>query len=172
MNGSVAHKLIESHLLDGNMNAGEEIALRIDQTLAQDATGTLVMLEFEALGVPKVKTELSRSTSITTWCRPTSATRTMIVPPLGGAQVGRVVLKAGQRSVTSGPHAAVRRARKDTARVRLAYVRCRVAGHVAIGTGGLDVAMAMAASPITSRCRRSGACDSRASCPTGSAPRT
>ena len=59
MNGSVAHKLIEAHLLDGDMTAGEEIALRIDQTLTQDATGTMVMLEFEALGVPVVKTELS-----------------------------------------------------------------------------------------------------------------
>ena len=53
MNGSVAHKLIESHLLDGNMNAGEEIGLRIDQTLTQDATGTMVMLELEALGVAR-----------------------------------------------------------------------------------------------------------------------
>ena len=59
MNGSVAHKLIESHLLDGEMTPGEEIALRVDQTLAQDATGTLVMLEFEALEMPEVKTELS-----------------------------------------------------------------------------------------------------------------
>jgi len=59
MGASVAHKLIASHLLDGELTAGEEIALRIDQTLAQDATGTLVMLEFEALGLPEVRTELS-----------------------------------------------------------------------------------------------------------------
>ncbi|MGA7271928.1 MAG: aconitate hydratase [Acidimicrobiia bacterium] len=56
---SVARKLIESHLVDGEMTPGSEIALRIDQTLTQDATGTLVMLELEALGLDRVKTELS-----------------------------------------------------------------------------------------------------------------
>lgn len=56
---NVTQKLIEQHLLEGKMQAGEEIALKIDQTLTQDATGTLVMLEFEAMGLPKVKTEIS-----------------------------------------------------------------------------------------------------------------
>src|SRR5688572_1306248 len=56
---NVAQKLIHSHLLDGEMVAGNEIALKIDQTLCQDATGTLVMLELEAMGVNRVKTELS-----------------------------------------------------------------------------------------------------------------
>jgi aconitate hydratase len=56
---NVTQKLIESHLAEGRMIAGEEIGLKIDQTLAQDATGTLVMLEFEALGLPRVRTELS-----------------------------------------------------------------------------------------------------------------
>ena len=56
---NVAQKLIRSHLLEGEMTPGSEIGLRIDQTLTQDATGTLVMLEFEAMGLPRVKTELS-----------------------------------------------------------------------------------------------------------------
>lgn len=56
---TVAQKLIHSHLLQGHMAAGEEIALKIDQTLCQDATGTLVMLELEAMGLERVKTELS-----------------------------------------------------------------------------------------------------------------
>ncbi len=56
---NVAQKLIESHLVKGHMTPGEEIGLKIDQTLTQDATGTLVMLEFEAMGLPRVKTELS-----------------------------------------------------------------------------------------------------------------
>lgn len=56
---TVAAKLIESHLVDGRMRIGEEIGLRIDQTLTQDATGTMVMLEFEAMGVDRVKAELS-----------------------------------------------------------------------------------------------------------------
>ena len=56
---NVAQKLIQSHLLEGEMKSGSEIGLRVDQTLTQDATGTLVMLEFEAMGLPRVKTELS-----------------------------------------------------------------------------------------------------------------
>lgn len=50
MAGNVAQKLIESHLVDGEMNIAQEIALRIDQTLTQDATGTLVMLVIDAGG--------------------------------------------------------------------------------------------------------------------------
>jgi aconitate hydratase len=56
---NVAQKLIESHLVDGHMEPGSEIGLRIDQTLTQDATGTLVMLELEAMEMDRVKTELS-----------------------------------------------------------------------------------------------------------------
>jgi len=56
---NLAQKLIESHLLKGRMEAGEEIALRIDQTLTQDATGTMVMLELEAMDLTRAKTEVS-----------------------------------------------------------------------------------------------------------------
>jgi aconitate hydratase len=56
---NVSQKLIASHLLAGEMVPGREIGIRIDQTLTQDATGTMVMLAFEALGLPRVKTELS-----------------------------------------------------------------------------------------------------------------
>jgi aconitate hydratase len=56
---NVAQKLIRSHLVDGDMTPGAEIALSIDQTLTQDATGTLVMLELEAIGLDRVRTELS-----------------------------------------------------------------------------------------------------------------
>ena len=59
MAGTVARRLIESHLVSGQMRPGAEIALRVDQTLTQDATGTRVMLEFEALGIPRVRTETS-----------------------------------------------------------------------------------------------------------------
>jgi aconitate hydratase len=59
MGKSVARKLIESHLVSGDMEPGREIALHVDQTLTQDATGTLVMLEFEAMGIGRVRTELS-----------------------------------------------------------------------------------------------------------------
>jgi len=56
---NVTHKLIQAHLVEGTLEPGAEIALRIDQTLTQDATGTMVMLEFEALGLPRVRTQVS-----------------------------------------------------------------------------------------------------------------
>lgn len=56
---NVVQKLIQLHLVQGNMRPGEEIGLRIDQTLTQDATGTLVMLELEAMGLDRVQTEVS-----------------------------------------------------------------------------------------------------------------
>ncbi|MEX2594651.1 MAG: aconitate hydratase [Anditalea sp.] len=58
-NLNVTQKLISSHLKSGEMIAGSEIGLKIDQTLTQDATGTMVMLELEAMGLEKVKTEVS-----------------------------------------------------------------------------------------------------------------
>ena len=59
MNLNVTQKLIQSHLLAGELKPGEEIGLKIDQTLTQDATGTLVMLELEAMKISRVQTELS-----------------------------------------------------------------------------------------------------------------
>ena len=59
MGKNVAEKLIESHLVSGEMVPGEEIGLKIDQTLTQDATGTMVMLELEAMGLKEAKTEVS-----------------------------------------------------------------------------------------------------------------
>ncbi len=59
MGQNVAEKLIESHLVEGKMEAGSEIGLKIDQTLTQDATGTMVMLELEAMNVPRAKTDVS-----------------------------------------------------------------------------------------------------------------
>lgn len=56
---NVAQKLIGSHLASGEMSPGHEIGLRIDQTLTQDATGTMVMLELEAMGLDRVRTEVS-----------------------------------------------------------------------------------------------------------------
>ena len=59
MGYTIAQKIIKNHLVDGQMKVGEEIGLRIDQTLTQDATGTMAYLEFEAMGVERVKTERS-----------------------------------------------------------------------------------------------------------------
>lgn len=59
MGKTIAQKIIASHLVSGNMIPGEEIALKIDQTLTQDATGTMAYLEFETMGISRVKTERS-----------------------------------------------------------------------------------------------------------------
>ena len=56
---NITQKIIKSHLVSGNMTAGEEIAIKIDQTLTQDSTGTMAYLEFEAIGIPRVKTKRS-----------------------------------------------------------------------------------------------------------------
>src|SRR6266498_2666807 len=59
MNQNVSQKLINGHLVEGKMAPGEMIGIHVDQTLTQDATGTLVMLELEAMGLKRVKTEVS-----------------------------------------------------------------------------------------------------------------
>jgi aconitate hydratase len=61
MGKSVTQKILEEHIIDGKFESGKEIAIKIDQTLTQDATGTMAYLQFEAMGMSKVKTELSVS---------------------------------------------------------------------------------------------------------------
>lgn len=56
---NVTQKLIKSHLVEGDLEPGSEIGIKIDQTLTQDATGTMVMLELEAMKLDKAKTEVS-----------------------------------------------------------------------------------------------------------------
>lgn len=58
---NLARKILASHLISGEMNVGEEIAVRVDQTLTHDVTGTQAYLAFETMNIPKVKTELSVS---------------------------------------------------------------------------------------------------------------
>jgi predicted aconitate hydratase len=61
MGKNLVFKILEAHLVGGTLEAGAEISIRIDQTLTQDATGTMTYLQFEAMDVPRVKTELSVS---------------------------------------------------------------------------------------------------------------
>ncbi len=61
MKRNLVQKIIEAHLTEGELIPGKEVAIRIDQTLTQDATGTMAYLQFEAMGIPKVKTRLSVS---------------------------------------------------------------------------------------------------------------
>jgi len=59
MSKNLTHKILETHLVEGQLVPGEEIGIRIDHTLLQDATGTMAMLEFEAMGIDSIKAELS-----------------------------------------------------------------------------------------------------------------
>lgn len=59
MGRTIAEKILKEHLISGEMEQGQEIGLRIDQTLTQDATGTMAYLEFETMGIPRVRTERS-----------------------------------------------------------------------------------------------------------------
>ncbi len=61
MGKSITQKILEEHILEGKFEPGKEIAIKIDQTLTQDATGTMAYLQFEAMGMSRVKTELSVS---------------------------------------------------------------------------------------------------------------
>ncbi|WP_042402233.1 aconitate hydratase [Streptacidiphilus carbonis] len=146
---SVAQRLIAEHLVDGRTVPGEEIALRVDQTLTQDATGTLVMQELEALGLDRVRTEVSvqyvdhnilqadeRNAEDHAFLR--SAARRFglwyskpgngVSHPTHMQHFGR----PGRTLVGSDSHTCAAGA----------------LGMLAIGTGGLDVALAMAGEPL------------------------
>ncbi|MCK4783847.1 MAG: aconitate hydratase, partial [Desulfobacteraceae bacterium] len=59
MGSSIVHKIIKTHLVSGNLVAGTEVGISIDDTLIHDATGQMALLQFEALGLPKVKIKRS-----------------------------------------------------------------------------------------------------------------
>ena len=61
MGDNLVQKILKAHLLEGDLHAGDEIAIKVDQTLTQDATGTMAYLQFETMGIPRVKTEISVS---------------------------------------------------------------------------------------------------------------
>lgn len=61
MGNTVTYKILKEHLIEGDLIPGQEIGIRIDQTLTQDATGTMAYLQFEAMGIPEVKTDISVS---------------------------------------------------------------------------------------------------------------
>jgi aconitate hydratase len=150
MKKSLARKIIEEHIVSGRWAPGMEVAIRVDQTLTQDATGTLAYLEFEALGLTKVKTDLSASyvdhNLLQTDFRnaddhiflKTSAMRygVWFSPPGNGVShpvhmerfgiPGATLLGSDSHTSTAG-----------------------ALGMIAIGAGGLDVALAMAGEPFT-----------------------
>ena len=173
MAASVTRKLIEAHLESGEPTPGEEIALRIDQTLTQDATGTLVMQELEALELDQVQTEVSvqyvdhnllqtdeKNAEDHEFLR-TAAQRFGVWFSKPGNGVSHPTHMQrfgvpGKTMVGSDSHTPA----------------AGSLGMLAIGVGGLEVAMAMAAVPYTYGCPKSGAFDWKANCRNGVRPRT
>ncbi|GAB6077548.1 aconitate hydratase [Hydrogenobaculum acidophilum] len=148
--GTVAYKILENHLVSGKLIPGEEIAIKIDQTLTQDATGTMAYLQFEAMGVDRAKTELSVSyidhnMLQTDFKNPDDHKYLISVAKRYGlylskpgngichqvhlerfAKPGKTLIGSDSHTPTSG-----------------------AVGMIAIGAGGLDVAAAIAGEPFT-----------------------
>ena len=149
MGRNVAQKLIESHLVEGEMTPGEEIGLRIDQTLTQDATGTMVMLELEALDLDRVRTELSAQ----------YVDHNLLQTDFRNADDHLFLYSACQRfgiwfskpgNGVSHPVHMQRFGRPGKTLAGSDSHTCAAGslGMLAIGVGGLEVAMAMAGEPL------------------------
>ena len=149
---NLTQKLIASHLVSGDTTPGEEIALQIDQTLSQDATGTLSYLQFEAIGVPRVRTQLSvsyvdhnmlqgdfRNADDHVYLQDVAAKYGLYYSRPGNGICHQVHL---ERFAVPGTTLLGTDSHTPT---------CGGMGVLAIGAGGLDVAIAMAGSPYNLR---------------------
>ena len=149
MGKNLVEKIISQHLISGVMTPGEEIGIRIDQTLTQDATGTMAYLQFEAMNVPKVKTELSVSyidhntiqigfenADDHLYLQSVAQKYGIVFSRAGNGICHQVHLerfgKPGKTLIGSDSHTPT----------------CGALSMLAIGAGGLDVAMAMAGNPF------------------------
>ena len=142
---NLTQKMINDHLIEGDMSPGNEIALRVDQTLTQDATGTMACLQFEAIGIPRVRTELSVSyiDHNITQAGFENADDHQYLQTVA-AKYGIVCSKAGN-GICHQVH--VERfgiPGKSLLGADSHTPTCGGIGMLAIGAGGLDVAMAMA----------------------------
>src|SRR5699024_1301660 len=146
---NVAQKLLADHLVEGTLDPGSEIGLRVDQTLTQDATGTMVMLELEAMGLDRIRTELSvqyvdhnllqtdEKNPDDHLCLQSAAERFGLWYSKAGNGVSHPVHQAhfgrpGALLIGSDSHTCAAGA----------------LGMLAIGVGGLEIAMAMAGQPM------------------------
>ncbi|RLF27851.1 MAG: aconitate hydratase [Thermoplasmata archaeon] len=155
MGKNIVEKILEKHLVEGEYEPGREIGIRIDQTLTQDATGTMAYLQFEAMGVPRVKTELSVSyvdhntiqvgfenADDHKYLQTVAAKYGIIYSRAGNGICHQVHLERfgipGKTLLGSDSHTPT----------------CGGLGMIAIGAGGLDVAVAMAGGPFYLTCPR------------------
>jgi aconitate hydratase len=153
MRNTLTAKILERHLVHGALVPGEEIGIRIDHTLTQDATGTLAYLQFEAMGMPAVKTELSvsyvdhnmlqtdfRNADDHEYLRTVAAKYGVVFSKPGNGICHQVHFERfavpGKTLLGSDSHTPT----------------CGGLGMLAIGAGGLDVALAMAGQPFYLAC--------------------
>ncbi len=147
---TATEKIIREHLEEGEMEPGKELSIRMDQTLTQDATGTMAYLEFEALGIPKVKTELSvsyvdhnmlqtdfRNADDHDYLKSVAARYGVLYSRPGNGICHQVHLERfaapGKTLIGSDSHTPT----------------AGGVGSLAMGAGGLDVALAMGGAPFT-----------------------
>jgi len=150
---TLVYKILADHLVEGTLEAGSTIGIRIDQTLTQDITGTMAMMEYEALGAPPPATDLSvnyvdhnlmqlsfENADDHAFLRTFSAKHGMIFSKPGNGICHQIHLERfsvpGQTLLGADSHTPT----------------CGGAGMIAIGAGGLDVACAIAGRPFTLTC--------------------
>jgi len=153
MGKSITQKIIEKHIVEGKFEPGKEIAIKIDQTLTQDATGTMAYLQFEAMGLSKVKTELSVSyidhntiqvgfenADDHRYLQSVAAKYGILLSRAGNGICHQVHLerfgKPGKTLLGSDSHTPT----------------AGGLGMIAIGAGGLDIAVAMGGEPFYLTC--------------------
>ncbi|GMV91501.1 MAG: aconitate hydratase [Candidatus Hydrogenedentota bacterium] len=152
MNQNVARKLIADHLLEGEMTPGTEIALRIDQTLTQDATGTLVMLELLAMGLDRAHTELSAQYVDHNLLQEDSKNSEDHLFLLGACQRLGIWYSRAGNGVSHPLHQAhFGKPGKSLLGSDSHTCAAGALGMLAIGAGGLEVALAIAGDPFRVR---------------------
>ncbi len=153
MGKNLVEKIITRHLISGNLLPGEEIGISIDQTLTQDATGTMAYLQFEALSVPKVKTELSVSyidhNTIQVGFENADDHRYLQTV---AQKYGIVFSRAGNGICHQVHLERFGKPSKTLIGSDSHTPTCGALGMLAIGAGGLDVALAMAGEPFYLMC--------------------
>jgi aconitate hydratase len=153
MGKNLVEKILAQHLISGNLIPGEEIGVRIDQTLTQDATGTMAYLQFEAMNTPKVKTELSVSyidhNTIQVGFENADDHRYL----QSVAQKYGIVLSRAGNGICHQVHLErFGKPAKTLIGSDSHTPTCGALGMIAIGAGGLDVALAMAGEPFYLTC--------------------
>ena len=155
MSETLVQKILEEHIVEGSFEKGAEVGLRVDQTLTQDSTGTLAYLQFEALGIPRVKTKLSVSyidhNTLQTDCRNADDHRYL----QSVAQKYGVILSKAGNGICHQVH--LERFARPGWTLLGSDSHTSTAGGIgmiAIGAGGLDVAVAMGGGPYYIRVPR------------------